>query len=117
MPLTDATLNSMGTNLDGLITHVSLHTADPGLTGTSEVVGGGYARLACALTVDADGDLTLDAPLAFSGPALGAVSHIGLWSAVTAGTFRGGGALAGDTTFNAAGAYTVNTITITGTSA
>lgn len=116
MPLTDGTLNSLGTSLAGLCTHASLHTADPGSTGTNEVTGGGYARQAVSFTVDGDGDLTITGTLAFSGPANGAAQFVGLWSAASGGTFRGGFALTGDQTFNAAGQYNVTALTINGTS-
>jgi hypothetical protein len=114
MPLTDAVLNTLGSTLDGLITHASLHTADPGTTGANE---SSAARQAVSFTVDADGDLTLDSTLAFTGGAAsGACTHVGLWSASSGGTFRGGFALTGDQTFNAAGEYNVTALTINGTS-
>lgn len=114
MALTDATLNSLGTSLDGLITHASLHSSDPSTTGANESAA---ARVAVSLTVDADGDLTLDSTLAFTGgTASGSVTHVGLWSASTAGTFRGAFALTGDSAFNAAGEYNVTALTIAGTS-
>lgn len=114
MPLTDATLNSLGTTLAGLCTHASLHTADPGATGANASAA---ARKAVTFSVDADGDLTLTGTVAFTGgTANGACTHVGLWSALTAGTFRGGFALTGDLTFNSAGEYTLTGLTINGTS-
>jgi hypothetical protein len=113
MPLTDATLNSLGTSLGGLATHLSLHTADPGTTGTNESTAG---RQAVSWTVDADGDLTSGSKSFTGGASNGAVTHVGLWSASSGGTFRGAFALTGDTTFNSAGAYTVTQVTINGTS-
>lgn len=115
MPLTDGTLNLMGTYLTTIATHLTLHSADPGTTGTNLVTT--TARIAAAWAVDADGDLTLSSAAAFVGaPATTAVTYVGLWSALTAGTFRGGFALTGDLTTNAAGEYTVTALTITGTS-
>jgi len=114
MPLTDTTLNLMGTYLTTLGGWLQLHTADPGTTGINQSAA---ARQACTFTVDADGDLTLDGTENFTGGAAsGACTHVGLWSASTAGTFRGGFALTGDQTFNAAGEYSVTGLTITGTS-
>lgn len=115
MPLTDTTLNLMGTYLTSIATHLTLHSADPGTTGTSLVATA--ARIPAVWTVDADGDLTLSSSAAFTGAAAStAVTYVGLWSALTVGTFRGGFPLTGDTTTNAAGEYTVTQITINGTS-
>lgn len=112
--LTDATLNSLGTSLAALITHVSLHSANPGSTGASETTA---ARLPVSWNVDADGDLTMTSQKDFTGVAAnGAVQFVGLWSALTGGTFRGYHALTGDATANAAGAYSVTQVTINGTS-
>jgi hypothetical protein len=51
-----------------------------------------------------------DVPLAFTGTPGGPATHLGLWSAQTDGTFRGGFALTGDQTFNAAGEYNITSI-------
>jgi hypothetical protein len=115
MPLTDTTLNLMGTYLTTIGTHLTLHSADPGTTGTSLVTTA--SRIAAAWTVDADGDLTLSGQAAFTGAAASTpVTWVGIWSASTGGTFRGGFPLTGDTTTNAAGEYTVTQLTINGTS-
>lgn len=113
MALTDATLNSLGNSLATLATHLSLHSADPGTTGANETTA---ARQAVTWTVDADGDLTSGSKSFTGGAANGAVTHVGLWSAATGGTFRGAFALTGDATFNSAGDYTVTQVTINGTS-
>jgi hypothetical protein len=113
MPLTDGTLNLLGVELDSLIDNMSLHNGDPGATGANEISGGGYARVAPTYSVDGDGDLTLDAPVAFVGTASQAVTHAGLWGG---GTFRGGFALSGDAAFSTGGEYNVTTGTLTGTS-
>ena len=113
MALTDATLQSLGNHLATLATHLSLHSADPGTTGTSETTA---TRQAVTWTVDADGDLTSGSKAFTGGASNGAVTHVGLWSAATGGTFRGAFALTGDTTFNSAGEYTVTQVTINGTS-
>lgn len=113
MPLTDGTLNLLGVELDSLIDNMSLHNGDPGTNGANEISGGGYARVAPTYSVDGDGDLTLDAPVAFVGTASQAVTHAGLWGG---GTFRGGFALSGDAAFSTGGEYNVTTGTLTGTS-
>lgn len=121
MALTDGTLNSLGGNLKSLLAWASLHSADPGTTGTNEIAAAGRKDLTDAgsvdWSVDADGDLTLTGTLAFTGmTGSQAVTHIGFWSASSAGTFRGSFALTGDSTANAAGEYNVTGVTITGTS-
>ena len=99
--------------------YVSLHTADPGNTGTSEVTGGAYTRMPATFaqisgpnpTVDANtGIVTFPAATA----AWGTITHFGLWDAATAGNNRGSGALTtpkavnnGDTARFAANALTI----------
>jgi hypothetical protein len=85
--------------------YVSLHTADPGNTGTSEVSGGAYARVGPAAFVNTGSNPTvasnsalLSFPSATAG--WGAITYFGLWSAATAGTFLGSGFLSGTTTVN-----------------
>lgn len=115
MPLTDTTLQMMGTYLTTIGTHLTLHSGDPGTTGANLVPT--TARIAASWSVDADGDLTLSAQAAFVGAAANApVSWVGIWSALTVGTFRGGFPLTGDTTANALGEYNVTALTINGTS-
>lgn len=69
-------------------TFASLHSADPGTTGTSEITGGApaYARKALTWTAGTpDGVVTASAT--FDVPASQAVTFAGLWTAVTAGAF------------------------------
>lgn len=75
----------------GSTVYVSLHTADPGTTGTSEVTGGSYARVLGTWTSGTTGTLSM-ATLTFNVPA-GTFTHAGLWSASTSGTFRDKAAL------------------------
>ena len=89
------------------ITHVSLHTADPGTTGASEVTGGSYARVAVTWGSAASGVKSNTGSLAFNVPAGTTVTHIGGWSASTSGTFRGGGALGASQPFATSGTYTI----------
>lgn len=119
MALNDSTLNLLGVELDSLITHAELHTGDPGAAGTANQTTS--ARQAVSLSVDADGDLTLDSTVSFTGGAAsGACTYVSLWGGAGAdtkgtGTFRGSFALTGDQTFNAAGEYDLTALTITGT--
>ena len=70
-------------------THVSLHTADPGTTGTSEVTGGSpaYARKAATWAAGTAGDGIVTVTVTFDVPASTTVTHVGLWNAASAGTF------------------------------
>lgn len=71
----------------------SLHTASPGTTGANEVTGGSYARQATIFGTASAGVMsTTDAQNFTSMPAV-TVTHFGEWSAVTSGTWLGGGQL------------------------
>ena len=65
-----------------LITAVSIHSADPGTTGTSELDGGdpAYARKAPDFSDTAtDGEIPMDAPATFDIPAGSTVAYAGFW--------------------------------------
>lgn len=116
---TDAEKNAIADAEAARITHLSLHTADPGTTGAAEASGGSYARK--AVTFNAAGavgplgaalqpatvgkawssEVTFDANAA-------TYTHMGAWSALTAGTFRGGNALAAQQVLAAAGQIKVS---------
>jgi hypothetical protein len=55
-------------------------------------------------------------PYAFTGTPGAGATHALFYSANTAGTFYGYDALTGDQTFNAAGAYSITSLTVTGSS-
>lgn len=110
MALNDAAVVVGSNAIDTAITHMQLHSGAPGAAGTSNVVG---SRVAVNGTVDGDGDITWSS-VAFTGlTASQAVSHVSYWSASTSGTFYGSAALSGDTAANAAGEYTVTSVTET----
>lgn len=90
MPLTDAGRNA---GLDGLAAvagFASLHSGDPSTTGANELSGGSpaYARKAVTWAASATGQKSNSAGLTFDVPA-STVAYIGLWSALSAGTFYG----------------------------
>jgi hypothetical protein len=97
MPLSTYMRNKIGevlrgTTFTGIATvYVSLHTADPGLTGASEVTGGSYARQATALAAFSAGHGDNTAIETFAGMPACTVTHIGWWDASTAGNFLVGG--------------------------
>jgi hypothetical protein len=82
--------------------YVSLHTADPGDTGGSEVSGGSYARVQrdaadanWSAGTATDGTTDNVATITFPSPTAnwGIVTHVGLWDASSGGNFLGGGPL------------------------
>lgn len=112
MGFTSASRDVMLNQLDTLATHASLHTADPGTTGASEVSGGSpaYSRKAITWAASSGGSKTLSATVAFDVPGGVTVTHAGTWSALSGGTFRGGGALAAAESFGAQGSYTLTLV-------
>lgn len=114
MALNDTALNIGANAMRTAITHLSLATANPEPTGTNQATS---ARVAAVWGTVATGDFSLSTPAAFTGGAAnGPVTHVCYWSAATGGVFYGSQALTGDTTFNSAGEYTVNTLTVNGSS-
>ena len=65
--------------------YISLHTADPGLTGANEVAGGSYARQQAVFPASAGGTLDNDANIEFSGMPTADVVAVSVFDAVTAG--------------------------------
>lgn len=98
--------------LGALIKYMSLHSADPGTTGASELSGGSYARQAVTFgaaaadgTTPTQADKALTNQPAWPVPAGGQVAYIGWWSAATGGTFYGSEQVPAET-YNQAGTYT-----------
>lgn len=82
-----ATRNALVTAYIAQGTWISLHTADPGTTGTSEVTGGSpaYARKqttwgTVGSSASVGSQVSIDAPA-------GTYAWAGIWSAPTGGTF------------------------------
>lgn len=95
----NAALNGLdGTGSTNVIGFVALHTADPTTTGGSEATGGGYARQACSWNVAASSAKTNSSALTFSTTGVTANTHFAGWSAVSAGDYGIGGALASSVT-------------------
>lgn len=114
MALQTAALNAAANGVAGVAAYMSLHTAAAGSGGANEVTGGGYVRK--AVTWNAASGAIASAsgtPIAFTGPAAQAVAEVGLWTAVSGGTFLGSDVPTGDLAFNAAGELNVTAATIT----
>lgn len=102
MAFTSAALNALVSGLTSTATRISLHTADPGTTGASEVTGGTYARVATTWGAPTNGSST-GSQTTLNVPAATTVTHWGLWTAATGGVFHYGGALAAPESFGSAG--------------
>ncbi len=88
------TNNGKNVSLDGLgavAVYASLHTADPGTTGASEVSGGSpaYARKSITWSAASAGSKALSNTPTFDVPAGTTVAYVGLFSASTGGTYYG----------------------------
>ena len=108
MPLNNTAKNLMLDELASVAIYASLHTADPGSTGTNEVTGGSpaYARKSITWNAAASGNLDNNANPVFDVPASTTITHVGLWSASTSGTFYGSFDIT-DEVFAAQGTYTL----------
>ncbi len=105
MPLATTELQAAVDTEAARITYLSLHTADPGQSGASEVTGGSpaYARKLTTWGAANASGVATGSQVTFDVPA-GTITHLGFWSAVTAGTFRGSINIV-DETFAAQGTY------------
>lgn len=94
--LTDNAKHVMLNQLATVAVWASLHTGDPSTTGANEATGGSpaYARKAITWNAAASGALDNNANPVFD-VAAATYYHIGLWSAVTSGTFYGYAPLGG----------------------
>lgn len=89
--------------------HISLHTADPGVSGGSEVTGGSYGRQNATFATAASRATTTTALLEWLNMPGVTVTHVGIWDAATAGNFIWGGALAASKTVNAGDTFQLPT--------
>lgn len=104
----NAVVNAVAQN--GGADYFSLHTADPGTTGASEVTGGSYGRVSAGFPAASSGAAT-NAGATINVPSGTTVTHWGRWTTASAGTFFTGGALTAPETFGSAGTYTItNTV-------
>lgn len=96
-----------GTTLTGLTNcWVSLHTADPGLTGTNEVVGGSYARQIAGFSAPTGGATSNAGAVTFTSMPSATITHAGLFDSNTAGNFLYGDVLSnGSQNVNAGGTF------------
>jgi len=83
MPFTNAAKNLMLDALAATIDEISVHNSDPGTTGTDEVTGGSYARIAPSLAAAASGEAEFDTDLVFDIPSGSTPTHFGMWDGAT----------------------------------
>ena len=112
MPINDALLNVGAGAMRTAASHLSIHTALPNASGSNESTAA--RKPANWGAVSGSGDFTATNIAFTGGAASGPATHVGLWSAVTGGTFYGYFPLVGDQTFNAAGEYTVTSVSLDG---
>jgi len=89
MPLTPTEVQAIAAAEAAKITHLSLHTANPGTTGASEATGGAPAYARQPTTVTASSGTATSTQVTFDVPA-GTYSHFGAWAGAT---FIGGNPL------------------------
>lgn len=97
------------------VLYASLHTADPGSTGASELSGGSYARQQVTFGAPSSATAASTATVSFTGLPSSTITHVSLFDALTSGNFRQSGAMtapvtvsAGNTLQFAAGGITYN---------
>jgi len=108
MPYSTLGKNAMLNALGALAVFASLHSADPGDNGASELSGGSpaYARKAITWNAAASGSLDDSNVPVFDVPAGATVSFVGFWSLVTGGVFYGAADVTNEV-FAAQGTYTL----------
>ncbi len=89
MAFTNAAKEAAALAVTALGAYISLHTADPGTTGTSEATGGGYVRKLTTWTGGAS-DGSVPGSQVTIDVAAATYTWAGIWSASTSGTFVGG---------------------------
>lgn len=87
--------------------YTSLHTADPGETGSSEVTGGSYVRKSTTFSAASGGTTSNTAQLEWTNMPAVTVTHVGLWDALTAGNFLWSGSLTTSRTLGAGDTFRI----------
>ena len=113
MAWSDTALNTGAAAMTAAYPYLSLHTTGAVTSNLNESTA---PRIAAAWSAPATGgDVSCTSKAFTGGAASGPVVRVGYWSLATGGIYGGGILLTGDQAFNAAGTYTVNSITETGT--
>src|SRR5687768_15550520 len=110
MPLNTAGINAVLEDGNEAVIYVAIGDGPTSADQTSA------ARTLLTSTVSGGVITATGVPYAFTGTPGDGATHALFFSAASGGTFYGYDALTGDTTFNAAGAYNLTALTITGSS-
>lgn len=103
--LTDAGRDAALAGFTAEAVRASLHTADPGDAGGSEVSGGGYVRASLSWGDPDAGEVRSAVALSWDVPAGVTVTHMGYWAA--GGVFLGSRPLGQRESFASPGTFTV----------
>lgn len=93
---TNQALDALSGGTVNVVAYVQLHSATPGTTGANEL--GSTTRQACTWNAASGGAKTNSSALSFTTPGSTAATYFGTFSAVSAGTYGIGGALASSVT-------------------
>lgn len=69
--------------LQGATIYVSLHTADPGVSGANEVSGGNYSRAVAVFSAASGGQSTNSQAIVWTDLPACTVTHCGVWRGTT----------------------------------
>ena len=94
--------------------YVELHTANPGAAGTTAVSAGDTSRKAATMASASGGSkaMTGTAGPWTNGGTSETISHIALWSASTAGTFKASAALTASQAWVSTNTFTLSSLSI-----
>lgn len=83
MSFTVDALNIAADAVAGVITHASLHSADPGANGADELTGGSYARQTVTFAAAANGEASVNNAPMFDVPPSATIAYVGFWENTT----------------------------------
>lgn len=117
MPFSDAAMAVGANAIRTACAGMQLHTGNPGVGGAANK-SAAPMQVPSWTVVTADGDFGLASALTFSGATPnGAITYVSLWSNTSgSGIWYGNFPLSGDLTADSAGGYTVEELTINGSS-
>ena len=115
MALSTSEKNALATKFATDALFASLHSADPGTSGTvAELSGGtpGYARKGLTWGSAASGVVSTTSAVTFDVPAAVTVAYVAFWTASTGGTFLGSQQVVAEA-YTGQGTYSLTSVTYT----